>query len=105
MGLVGDLGLRPVKGPGFTAGRATAINASGGIEAAFGNPSDCVFVDGTSGPCGGAGLVFTDGEVPGGVVDGTNGTFTLASMPIASGLSGHQVLGIGKMIGATNYPP
>jgi len=42
VGLVGDLGLRPVKGPGFTAVRATAINASGGIEAAFGNPSDCV---------------------------------------------------------------
>jgi hypothetical protein len=64
--LVGDLGLRPVKGPGFSAGRVAAINALGGMEAVFGNPSDCVFVDGTSGPCGGAGPVFTDGEVPGG---------------------------------------
>jgi len=85
VGLVGDLGVRPVKGPGFSAGRAAAINDSGGIEAVFGNPSDCVFVDGTSGPCGGAGPVFTDGEVPGGVVDGTNATFTLAGTPSPAG--------------------
>ena len=81
--LVGDLGLRPVKRAGLQ--RGAAINASGGMEAVFGNPSDCVFVDGTSGPCGGAGPVFTDGEVPGGVVDGTNGTFTLASTPSPAG--------------------
>jgi len=85
VGLVGDLGLRPVKGPGFSGGRAAAINDAGGIEAVFGNPSDCVFVDGTSGPCAGAGPVFTDGEVPGGVVDGTNATFTLASTPSPAG--------------------
>jgi hypothetical protein len=62
------------------------INASGGIDAVVGNPSDCVFVDGTSGPCGtggggGAGPVFSDGEVPGGTVDGSNATFTLANAP------------------------
>jgi hypothetical protein len=85
VGLVGDLGLRAVKGPGFSAGRAASINASGGIEAVFGNPSDCVFVDGTSGPCGGAGPVFADGEVPGGTLDGTNGTFTLANTPSPAG--------------------
>ena len=61
VGLVGDLGLRPVKGPGFSAGRAASINDSGGIEAVFGNPSDCVFVD------------------------GTNGTFTLANTPSPAG--------------------
>jgi hypothetical protein len=44
-----------------------------------------VFVDGTSGPCGGAGPVFTDAEVPGGVVDGTNATFTLANTPSPAG--------------------
>jgi len=39
---VGDLDLRPVKRPGITALRATAINASDGIEAALGNPPDRV---------------------------------------------------------------
>jgi hypothetical protein len=81
VGLVGDLGLRPAKGPGFSVGRAALINATGGIEAVIGNPSDCVLVDGTSGPCGGGGPQFIDGEAPAGVVDGSNGTFTLANTP------------------------
>jgi hypothetical protein len=82
VGLVGDLGLRPVKGPGFSPGRAAAINATGGIEAVLGNPSDCVLVDGTSGPCGvGSSATFVDDEVPVGVIDGANGTFTLANTP------------------------
>src|SRR5260370_25861404 len=33
VGLVGDLGVRPVKGPGFSGGRAAAIHDSGPIEA------------------------------------------------------------------------
>jgi hypothetical protein len=81
VGLPGDLGLRPTKGPGFSAGRAAVINSSGGLEGVIGNPSDCVMVDGTSGPCGGAGPQFSDGEVPGGTVDGANTTFTLANPP------------------------
>ena len=85
VGLVGDLGLRAVKGPGFSPGRAASINASGGIEAVFGNPSDCVFVDGTSGPCGGSSPAFADGEAPAGTLDGTNGTFTLANTPSPAG--------------------
>lgn len=80
-GLTGDLGLRPVKGPGFSVGRAALINATGGIEAVIGNPSDCVLVDGTSGPCGGGGPQFIDGEAPAGGVDGSNATFTLANTP------------------------
>ncbi len=83
VGLTGDLALRPVMGTGFSPGRAAMINASGGIDAVVGNPSDCVFVDGTSGPCGtgGAGPLFSDREVPGGTVDGSNTTFTLANAP------------------------
>ena len=81
VGLTGDLGLRPVKGPGFSGGRAAMINGAGGIDAVFGNPSDCVFVDGTSGPCGGASPLFSDGEVPAGTIDGVNATFTLANAP------------------------
>ena len=81
VGLSGDLGLRPVKGPGFSAGRAALINATGGIEAVIGNPSDCVLVDGSSGPCGGGGPQFIDGEILSGVIDGTNATFTLSNTP------------------------
>ena len=82
VGLVGDLGLRPVKGPGFSVGRAAMINSAGGLEAVIGDPSDCVLVDGTSGPCGIAGgPVFTDAEVPAGAINGVNATFTLANTP------------------------
>ena len=84
VGLAGDLGLRPTKGPGFSAGRAALINSSGGLEAVLGNPSDCVMVDGSSGPCGGGSPQFSDGEVPGGIVDGANATFTLANPPTPS---------------------
>jgi hypothetical protein len=82
IGLSGDLSLRPVKGTGFSTGRVAMINSSGGIDGVIGNSSDCVFVDGTSGPCGtGGGAVYSDGEIPGGTVDGTNTTFTLANAP------------------------
>ena len=81
VGLSGDLALRPVKGPGFSAGRTALINADGEVEAVIGNPSDCVMVDGSSGPCGGGSPQFIDGEVPGGTIDGINATFTLANSP------------------------
>ena len=80
-GLTNDLSLRPMKGTGFSPGRAAMINSAGGIDAVIGNPSDCVFVDGTSGPCGGSSPLFSDGEVPGGTIDGNNTTFTLANPP------------------------
>ena len=81
VGLTGDLGLRPVKGPGYSAGRTAMINQDGELEAVIGNPSDCVMVDGSTGPCGGGGPQFVDLEVPGGVVDGVNANFTLANPP------------------------
>ena len=81
VGLTGDLALRPVKGPGYSAGRAAAINTAGALEAVAGNPADCVLVDGTSAPCGGGGPQFADGELLTGVVDGTNNTFTLSGPP------------------------
>jgi len=70
-----------MKGTGFGVGRAAMINSAGGIDAVIGDPSDCVFVDGTSGPCGGASPLFSDAEVPGGTMDGNNTTFTLANPP------------------------
>jgi hypothetical protein len=81
VGLTGDLGLRPVKGPGYSAGRTAVINQDGELEAVIGNPSDCVMVDGSTGPCGGGGPQFVDLELPGGVVDGVNANFTLANPP------------------------
>jgi hypothetical protein len=64
-GLVSDLAVRPIQGPGYTNSRAAVINDSGEIEAAVGSSFDCVHVDGTSGPCssgktGGGALNLTD---------------------------------------------
>jgi len=85
-GLISDLGARPVKGPGFAAGRAAVINSSGAVESAIGTLSDCLHVDGSSGPCGSGGgggstPTFIDGETPIGIVDGSNGAFTLSAVP------------------------
>ncbi len=80
IGLVSDLTIRPVKGAGFAPSRAAVIDETGSIGAALGTLSDCVRVDGTSGPCG-TGPVFVDGETPIGPVDGFNDAFTLADTP------------------------
>jgi hypothetical protein len=81
-GLTSDLSLRPVKGPGFNTGSVAMIDSTGGIDAVVGNPADCVLVNGTSGPCGfGGGVLYSDGEIPGGTMDGVNATFTLANAP------------------------
>jgi hypothetical protein len=85
MGLENTLSLTAMKGVGFVLGRAAVINSSGQIDGAAGNLSDCVRVDGSSGPCGssGGGVLpsFSDGEVPGGSINGTNTSFTLANQP------------------------
>jgi hypothetical protein len=86
-GLVADLTVRAVKGPGFSNSRTAIINDTGQIEGAVGTATDCVHVDGTSGVCGGGGgstINFVDGESPGGVVDGSNVTFTVANAPSPS---------------------
>ncbi len=84
-GLAEELALRPVKGASYAPSRAVYIGASGDLEAVSGNVSDCVLVDGTSGPCGtgGGGTApgFTDGETPAGLINGSNVTFTLAEAP------------------------
>jgi hypothetical protein len=75
-----------MKGVGFGIGRAAVINQAGQIDAATGNLDDCVRVDGSSGTCGGGGGGggadnFADGEVPTGIVNGSNAVFTLALPP------------------------
>jgi hypothetical protein len=81
-GLIADLGARPVKSPTFAPGRAAVVDSSGLISTAAGNATDCVHVDGSSGPCGGASTpAFVDGEAPAGIVDGSNLSFGLAAVP------------------------
>jgi len=85
-GLTNELAARPVKGPAYAPSRAAIINALGAVDAASGNPGDCVRVDGTSGACGTSGNgaplpSFSDNEVPAGLVNGVNTTFTLMYPP------------------------
>jgi hypothetical protein len=82
IGLTAELSARPVKGPGYMPGRAAVINAEGALEGAIGNSSDCIRVDGTSGPCGGGSAAnFVDAEAPAGLVDGANAGFGLTGLP------------------------
>jgi len=85
-GLTAALALRATIGSGYTVSRAAVIDATGSLEGALGNASDCVHVDGTSGACGSggsvsSGSVFVDGEVPAGTVDGNNAVFQLGNIP------------------------
>jgi hypothetical protein len=82
VGLLSDLGARPVKGPGFSAGRVLLVDSAGLLESAGGTASDCLHVDGSSGPCGSTETAsFVDGEAPSGIVDGSNATFGLSAAP------------------------
>jgi hypothetical protein len=87
-GLTTALDLRPSMGAGYTISRTAIIDASGAIDGAGGNASDCMHVDGSSGPCGttstdgSTSLTFVDGETPGGAVNGINAGFTLANAPL-----------------------
>ena len=83
IGLTSALAVLPIEGVGYAPGLAAVINASGQISGASGNLGDCVRVDGSSGPCGGGGVLpqFSDGETPSGAVNGLNTAFTLAFPP------------------------
>jgi hypothetical protein len=81
IGLVSDLGARPLKGPGYSTGRVAWVNSSGSLESVTGSLTDCVRVDGSAGPCGTSGPSFMDNDSPSGVVDGSNTLFTLTGTP------------------------
>jgi hypothetical protein len=88
VGLSNTLALTTQKGVGYSIGRTAVINQAGQIDGASGNLSDCVRVDGTSGPCGSSGGLlpsFSDGEVPAGIANGSNTAFTLAFAPSPAG--------------------
>ncbi len=80
-GLQSALNVRPVEGTSFGISSAAVIDATGAIDAASGNSSDCLHVDGTSGPCSSVSITFVDGETPQGTVNGANASFTLANVP------------------------
>ncbi len=83
-GLQNALNVRPVLGTSFGVSRAAVIDATGAINAAPGNVSDCLHVDGSSAPCGGVAAgatAFADAEVPAGTLDGSNATFSLSNVP------------------------
>ena len=80
-GLRDELDNRPSKGGSFVPGRVVIANEDGSLDTVSGNESDCVRVDGTSGPCGGEGYRYVDAETPGGAIDGVNAAFTLAQVP------------------------
>lgn len=86
IGLQTALNLRPTMGASFAVSRAAVIDSLGAVDGAVENLSDCVHVDGTSGPCGSGSspagnAAFVDGEIPAGAVNGSNATFTLANLP------------------------
>jgi hypothetical protein len=81
VGLLADLGARPVKGTGYTTGRVAMINEAGALDAVSGSANDCVRVDGSAGPCGSQVPSFVDGDSPAGIVDGANRLFTLSAQP------------------------
>jgi hypothetical protein len=85
VGLIADLGARPVKAPTFAAGRVAMVNSAGLLESVSGTPGDCVRVDGTSGPCGSTAPSFVDGDAPAGIVDGANPSFTISAAPEPAG--------------------
>jgi len=84
VGLQADLAQRPAKGVGFGTNAVAVVDDNGQIETAVGDPGNCVFIDGTTGPCGQP--AWSDAEVPAGTIDGTNNTFTLGNTPLGSSL-------------------
>jgi hypothetical protein len=84
-GLQQALEIRPTVGTGFSANGVAVVNSAGSIDTAVGNATDCVYVNGTAGQCTGSTQVssttFVDGEIPTGIMNGTNATLTLANVP------------------------
>ena len=70
VGLIADLGARPLKGMSYAAGSVAVVDPTGTLSSVTGTPSDCVHVDGSSGPCGGTQPSFIDSEALSGIVDG-----------------------------------
>jgi hypothetical protein len=87
VGLANELANTVMKGVGYALNRTATIDNAGLIDAAAGAPNGCVFVDGSSGPCAtatGSTINFSDGEIPVGILNGVNQTFTILNVPYPS---------------------
>ncbi len=84
IGLQADLAQRPITGAGFGTNAVAMVDNNGFLETAVGDPGNCVFIDGTSGPCGQQ--TSSTAEVPGGTMDGVNNTFMRANTPLGTSL-------------------
>jgi hypothetical protein len=85
-GLAEELANRPVKGFNYSTDRILKSGPTGALESVQGTLTDCIHVDGTSGPCGSGGSGssgpgFVDQEVPTGAVNGSNTVYTTAQAP------------------------
>lgn len=83
-GLQQALNIRPPMCADFDPNTTAAIEAAGCIGGVVGNPDDYVLVNGTSTSAstnGQSSGTQVDGEVPSGVMNSTNATFTLANTP------------------------
>jgi len=85
-GLSAALAAKPNMGVSYNNSTTAWIDGSGNIGSIPGNATDCVHVNGTSGPCGSSGTssvsaVFVDAEVPSGTLNGSNLTFSLSQAP------------------------
>ena len=83
-GLEDELAARPTKGSEYTPYGVAVIGPTGLLESATGDPTDCVRVDSTSGPCSfdSSTSGFVDNETPGGAINGSNRVFTLSVAPV-----------------------
>ena len=79
VGLQNQLELRPQSVANAVTGGTVVFNAAGQLDKASGIPSDCVHVDGTSGPCSQAGFVDADPLI--GALDGINTQFGISLTP------------------------
>jgi hypothetical protein len=84
IGLQADLGQRPLKGVGYGINAVAMVDSNGMLQTVVGDIGDCVFVDGTTGPC--TQPIYSDAETPGGIVDGMNNTLTLQYTPLGLSL-------------------
>jgi hypothetical protein len=80
-GLQAALNVRAIVGASFAPSRSAIVDATGAIDGAVGNLSDCMHVDGSSAPCSNDSPTFVDAEAPSGAINGTNASFTLANTP------------------------
>ena len=81
VGLISDLGARPLKGPGYAAGRVAYVNPTAPSRPSPARPPIACAWTAPPAPAAAAQPNFSMPTSPAGLVDGANPTFTLAGVP------------------------